>query len=196
MVQWLCGGHLTRHLSDDDNGKQQHSLRGAPIPAVTWVIFKDPLDPLADPLQFIFRDGYRKERTGNVKVTLLSQKRLEIFLRAIFVLLTTILFLVPVFILLRLQPSYQDEVRHKENLQLVTILAFTLTFSASCSIFTKAKRQEVFMATGAYCAVLVVFLGNTQNAIINNAMEAPRFQSHPTGVNLVGQLARDPSLTA
>ena len=102
---------------------------------------------------------------------------MEVFLGAIFVVLTTILFLIPVLIMLRLQPNHQDEAHRKEYLQLVTILVFTLIFSASCSIFTKAKRQEVFVATGAYCAVLVVFLGNTQNAIINSALQGPQFHS-------------------
>ncbi|KAI4185111.1 MAG: hypothetical protein L6R41_004318 [Letrouitia leprolyta] len=58
---------------------------------------------------FFFRDQYRTE-TSSIQVTLLYQKRFEVFLRTVFVVLTTVLFLVPVFILLRLQPSYQEEV--------------------------------------------------------------------------------------
>ncbi|KAL8654573.1 MAG: hypothetical protein Q9210_001419 [Variospora velana] len=115
---------------------------------------------------FFFRDPYRRKKSGKMDISLLSPKRFEIFMRTIFVILTTILFLAPVLLLLRLQPEYVEEIRHKQNLQLVSVLAFTLIFSAACSIFTKAKRQEIFMATGAYCAVLVVFLGNTQDALI------------------------------
>jgi lipopolysaccharide export LptBFGC system permease protein LptF len=44
--------------------------------------------------------------------------------------------------------------------KIVIVLIFTLFFSAALSLFTKATRQEVFAATAAYCAVLVVFLGN------------------------------------
>ena len=47
--------------------------------------------------------------------------------------------------------------------QVSVTLAFTLAFVASCSIFTKARIQEVFFATAAYCAVLVVFLSSTQS---------------------------------
>lgn len=41
-----------------------------------------------------------------------------------------------------------------------TLLAFTLAFSAVLSLFTRAKRHEILGAAAAYCAVLVVFLGN------------------------------------
>ncbi|KAF2470786.1 uncharacterized protein BDR25DRAFT_32466 [Lindgomyces ingoldianus] len=41
-----------------------------------------------------------------------------------------------------------------------TLLVFTLAFSSVLSLFTKAKRHEIFAAAAAYCAVLVVFLGN------------------------------------
>ncbi|KAF2268848.1 hypothetical protein CC78DRAFT_510082 [Lojkania enalia] len=41
-----------------------------------------------------------------------------------------------------------------------TLLIFTLAFSSILSIFTKARRHEIFAAAAAYCAVLVVFLGN------------------------------------
>ncbi|KAI4146277.1 MAG: hypothetical protein L6R39_003517 [Caloplaca ligustica] len=118
---------------------------------------------------FLFRDRHLKKKTGNVDVALLSPRRLEIFVRTVFTILTAVLFLLPVLALLRLQPTHADEARHAAYLQLAVVFVFTLLFSASCSIFTKAKRQEVFTATGAYCAVLVVFLGNTQNTITNDA---------------------------
>jgi hypothetical protein len=41
-------------------------------------------------------------------------------------------------------------------------LAFALAFATAVSLFTSARRQEVFAATAAYCAVLVVFIGNLQ----------------------------------
>jgi hypothetical protein len=40
------------------------------------------------------------------------------------------------------------------------LLVSTLSFSAVLSIFTRAKRHEILAAAAAYCAVLVVFLGN------------------------------------
>ncbi|ORY09326.1 hypothetical protein BCR34DRAFT_568705 [Clohesyomyces aquaticus] len=41
-----------------------------------------------------------------------------------------------------------------------TLLVFTLAFSSVLSVFTKARRHEILAAAAAYCAVLVVFLGN------------------------------------
>lgn len=80
-------------------------------------------------------------------------------------LIAAILLLVPVFVLFKLQPTNKSEIERKSNYQIVTVFAFTLFFSACCSIFTQASRQEVFAATAAYSAVLVVFLGNTSSAM-------------------------------
>ena len=41
-----------------------------------------------------------------------------------------------------------------------TLLIFTLAFSSVLSLFTKARRHEILAAAAAYCAILVVFLGN------------------------------------
>jgi hypothetical protein len=45
----------------------------------------------------------------------------------------------------------------------VTLL-FAFVFSIAISLSTSARRQDVFAATAAYCAVLVVFIGNLQQA--------------------------------
>ena len=42
-------------------------------------------------------------------------------------------------------------------LKIVLILLFTLLFSAAMSIFTKARRHEMFAATAAYVFALVLF---------------------------------------
>ena len=98
---------------------------------------------------------------------MVSLDRLDNVLRAIITLLAAILLLVPVFVLFKLQPIDKSEIERKSNYQILTIFIFTLLFSASCSIFTQAKKQEVFTATAAYSAVLVVFLGNTSNMYLN-----------------------------
>ena len=86
-------------------------------------------------------------------------------MRLVITVLAAILLLVPVFILFELQPKHRSEYKRKSTFQIVVVFVFTMLFSASCSIFTKARKQEVFAATAAYCAVLVVFLGNTSNAL-------------------------------
>ena len=48
------------------------------------------------------------------------------------------------------------------------LVIFTLLFSASMSLLTKAKRHELFAASAAYCAVLVVFISNFSNDGIPN----------------------------
>ena len=40
------------------------------------------------------------------------------------------------------------------------LIVFTLLFGAAMSMLTKARRHELFAASAAYCAVLVVFIGN------------------------------------
>lgn len=115
----------------------------------------------------IFRSHEQRLKTGNEDLQLLSTERLDIFLQMVLTIIATVLLLAPVFALFRLQPTTQAEFRSQSNYQILTVFVFTLVFSASCSIFTKAKRQEVFTATAAYCAVLVVFLGNTSNVIMS-----------------------------
>ena len=52
------------------------------------------------------------------------------------------------------------------NYQIVLIFFATFIFSGITSLLTSAKRHEVFAATAAYCAVLVVILGNTSNVVV------------------------------
>ena len=40
------------------------------------------------------------------------------------------------------------------------LIVFTLLFGAAMSILTRARRHELFAASAAYCAVLVVFISN------------------------------------
>ena len=68
-------------------------------------------------------------------------------------MIATALLLFPVFVL--------NQIVSNGIHQLLIIFAFTLTFAACCSLFTNARKQEVFGAAAGYCAVLVIFLGNT-----------------------------------
>jgi hypothetical protein len=40
------------------------------------------------------------------------------------------------------------------------LIVFTLLFSAAMSVLTRAARHELFASSAAYCAILVVFIGN------------------------------------
>ena len=114
----------------------------------------------------IFRSSEQKAKTGSEELNLLSADRLDILLRIVITIIAAVLLLIPVFVLFRLTPTSREEFERKSNYQILTIFVFTLAFSASCSIFTQARRQEVFTATAAYSAVLVVFLGNTTNIMV------------------------------
>ena len=116
--------------------------------------------------QTLFRTHEQRIKTGDEALDLVSLDRLDNILRAIITIVAATLLLVPVFVLFKLQPTNKSEVERKSNYQILTIFVFTLLFSASCSIFTQAKKQEVFTATAAYSAVLVVFLGNTSNILV------------------------------
>ncbi|KAG4027176.1 hypothetical protein MFRU_032g00420 [Monilinia fructicola] len=76
------------------------------------------------------------------------------------VLLTTVLglLIIPVYILWYL--SHISTSSSAIGVIVAVLLVFTFVFSAVISLFTRAKRHEVLAAAAAYCAVLVVFVGN------------------------------------
>jgi hypothetical protein len=41
------------------------------------------------------------------------------------------------------------------------VILFTATFSVTLSLFTQAKKVEIFSATATFAAVEVVFIGST-----------------------------------
>jgi hypothetical protein len=57
--------------------------------------------------------------------------------------------------------SSSSQANSRDTINAVGVLiVFTLLFSAAMSILTKAARHELFAASAAYCAILVVFIGN------------------------------------
>lgn len=73
----------------------------------------------------------------------------------------TVLLIVPVYILYHLILSQGN--KGTDAICIGVLFVFTLAFSAVLSLFTGAKRHEILAAAAAYCAVLVVFLGNVGN---------------------------------
>ena len=113
--------------------------------------------------QKLLRNKLQNIRSGDEAIYLVSPARLDAFLRIIITFVVAVLLLSPVYILFKIRPVDESDIDRKSSLQILVIFLFTLLLSASCSIFTQAKRHEVFAATAAYCAVLVVFLGNASN---------------------------------
>jgi len=102
--------------------------------------------------RWLFISKRNRASTEDHLVRLYSKQRIDTFVRLIVTLLAVGLLMAPVAVLF--------SGRESGTMSIVVILIFTLFFSAALSIFTKAKRHEVFAATAAYLAVLVVFLGN------------------------------------
>lgn len=58
---------------------------------------------------------------------------------------------------------------HGDTARLVVIAGFTVLFAGSVAVMTSARRAEVFAATAAYAAVLVVFVnGELGSARVDN----------------------------
>jgi hypothetical protein len=96
----------------------------------------------------------KRDRTSTADslVRLYSKKRIDIFSRLVITILAVVLLMAPVIALFG--------TRERGAIKILIIFLFTMAFSMALSLCTKAKRHEVFAATAAYCAVLVVFLGN------------------------------------
>ncbi|KAL9632274.1 MAG: hypothetical protein Q9164_005419 [Protoblastenia rupestris] len=117
--------------------------------------------------RFLFTDPEQRAQAGKEVIQLTSPSQRDMYLRAILTIAASILPFVPIVLLLKLQPSHPLRYPERnENYRIITINLFTLLFSASCSMFTSAKKQEIFTATAVYCTVLVIFLGYTSDVVV------------------------------
>jgi hypothetical protein len=92
--------------------------------------------------KLLFSSREQQQKTDDKYVHYVSKKRLDVLIRALVMFMAVALLVVPVFVLLKLQ--------HGQGYQrVVVILLFTGAFSIALSVFTKAKRHEVFAATAA-----------------------------------------------
>jgi len=115
------------------------------------------------PIEYLFCSAETKQKTeGRPEKSEIYFTRSRIDGLAISIIMIMILFLliVPVYLLYHLVSTLGTS-RTAATCMGVLLVA-TLAFSAIISIFTRAKRHEILGAAAAYCAVLVVFLGNVQ----------------------------------
>ncbi|KAF2002301.1 hypothetical protein P154DRAFT_618706 [Amniculicola lignicola CBS 123094] len=98
----------------------------------------------------------RKKSTSDT-IFYYSPSRIEQFVCLIITFIIFVLLVLPVVAMYKL--TY---VGNRNNLfdAIGILVAFTLLFSAAMGMLTKAKRHELFAASAAYCAVLVVFISN------------------------------------
>lgn len=107
--------------------------------------------------QAIFRTREQHLQTTGLEseLSLHSHFRLGILIRSVVTSFGAALFFIPVYLL----PTVVEKSDGNNLNQVVLTSAFTLTFSAFCSIFTGAGANEVYIATAAYAAVLVIYVG-------------------------------------
>lgn len=91
--------------------------------------------------KIMFSDEAQRKSTADKHVNLYSKDRIDTFARILITIIAVALLMAPVVVL------FNDE--ESGTVKIVVILAFTLGFSAALSVFTKAKRHEVFAATAA-----------------------------------------------
>ncbi|KAF2868965.1 hypothetical protein BDV95DRAFT_630165 [Massariosphaeria phaeospora] len=133
---------------------------------------KDP------PLQRYFRTPELREKTTNNFIALYSSTRIDKLINVMITFVIFMLLVIPVIVMYHLtstttfidaaSPSNSTasspnpaDINTRDTINAVGVLiVFTLLFSAAMSLLTKAARHELFAASAAYCAILVVFIGN------------------------------------
>ncbi|KAG8530119.1 uncharacterized protein KY384_005601 [Bacidia gigantensis] len=81
-----------------------------------------------------------------------SNYKADLIIKLTVTIATTALLVLPIVLLYVLKSS--------PGIKLTILLLFVIAFSMALALTTGAKRHEIFAATAAYCAVLVVFLSN------------------------------------
>ncbi|KAM3066685.1 hypothetical protein ACMFMG_002395 [Clarireedia jacksonii] len=109
-------------------------------------------------LQSIFCTPADRQKTTDPNLHYYSKPRKDVFVTSLLVLILLLLLILPVFILYRLTAHHNLDITY--TVSIGVLLVFTLIFSAVLSLFTQARRHEIFGAAAGYCAVLVVFISN------------------------------------
>ncbi|KAL2064320.1 hypothetical protein VTL71DRAFT_4814 [Oculimacula yallundae] len=106
-------------------------------------------------------DQIKKSDPGQIGVEVFSRARVNRL--KLTIIFTSILaqFAGPVYLLWYLARKPQNN--STTAISVGILLTFTCTFSVVLSEFLSAQRHELIAAAAAYCAVLVVFIGNAKN---------------------------------
>ncbi|KAF2752007.1 hypothetical protein M011DRAFT_463492 [Sporormia fimetaria CBS 119925] len=125
------------------------------------------------PLQRYFRTPELRAKTTNQFISLYSSSRIDLLVNIMITFVIFVLLVIPVVAMYLLTSEMQEgqqegngngksgSVSSRDTFNAVGVLiVFTLLFSAAMSLVTKAARHELFAASAAYCAILVVFIGN------------------------------------
>lgn len=91
--------------------------------------------------RLLFTSADQRRKSADPYIKYYSKYRIDLLVRIIVCLLAVALLVVPVVLLFYIPES--------NALKIVVLLSFTLFFCICISVFTKAKRHEVFAATAA-----------------------------------------------
>ncbi|KAH9219762.1 hypothetical protein DL95DRAFT_291332, partial [Leptodontidium sp. 2 PMI_412] len=106
----------------------------------------------------LIRDLSDKTNPKQSGIILYSRRRIDCVVSLIITTMILIFLIVPVYILWNLTRVINSG--KTISIIIAVLLVSTLIFSAQLTLFTRAKRHEILAAAAAYCAVLVVFVGN------------------------------------
>ncbi|KAK7936734.1 uncharacterized protein PG986_015172 [Apiospora aurea] len=98
------------------------------------------------------------EKTNDPDLHYYSKARKDCFNTTILCMVLLALLVLPILVLYKLLNNNPSDRLYTVSIGVVIV--FVLVFSAVLSLFTKAKRHEIFAAAAGYAAVLVVFFGN------------------------------------
>ncbi|KAI4249155.1 MAG: hypothetical protein L6R40_000613 [Gallowayella cf. fulva] len=105
-------------------------------------VLEDALSIFPRPLtRFILISAEERKKTEDKYVQLYSPYRVDVLARLILTIVAVVLLMVPTAVLFLVQEH--------GILKIMLIMIFTMLFSAALSVFTKAKRHEMFAATAA-----------------------------------------------
>jgi len=102
-----------------------------------------------------------RDKTEDTALHYYTRSRVD---KLIGVLITIMIFVLLVLPVVAMYQLTTFDAKPQSTFSAVGVLVvFTLLFSAAMSLLTKARRHELFAASAAYCAVLVVFISNFGN---------------------------------
>ena len=91
--------------------------------------------------QAMFTNPEQRKKSDDAYVHLYSKYRIDVVVRLTLTVIAVVLLMAPTTVLF-LMPGHGI-------LKIILIMLFTLLFSAAMSVFTKARRHEMFAATAA-----------------------------------------------
>ncbi|KAF7932381.1 hypothetical protein BELL_0246g00070 [Botrytis elliptica] len=154
VYRWFCGEKLV-DLEECEYMRQPEDFISLVTPQSNRLerFVEDNLNtrPISWFTKYLLATPKRNNPTEKT-VKFFSTFRISLFSKLLVVCMTVLILLIPVILFLT--------IRMEAGWMAFAALAFVFLFSVMRSLLTDAGTQEIFVGTSAYCAVLVVFLGN------------------------------------